>query len=605
MFQKRVQENMDKKIGKILLACLFSFIISAQEQSIKLYLQDITQNPIRQVETGVPFLLQVVIDNVDGVGYPDDIPGFEQFEVSKYGSSQSTSVINGLKTERTILNYVLKSDRNGSYKIGPLSAIGSDNKKITSDILHFHVGDKTVTYNLKKQPYFLQVDVDKKSVYVGQTINLSIRFYYVHDFDDLKIIAQNFEHVHVGQSSQDPIDGQEMTRGQEYRYKEWNMQLYPEKEGRLVIPSIQAVYRTPSNGHGFAGLFDVFGMNSEKTVYSAPRSIEAKQLPESKAYGKVTAIGQFDKAIFSLQKQEGEVGEGVVATLQVVGNGNMEMIQAPKLDLPEGLRYYESNSSVHKISDELFEKRFEYILQSDRPEDFIISSQTFAYFDPVTEAYKILETNKISLNIVQGTTHKLDSQHDNKQTDDADQQANSKQYIFKDGQIDFINQSGMFFEYGTESMMHRMIPWLLMLIILVSLLAGLYWLYLSFVTVSIFDYYWVSYLIVRYHTYRAYQRQDLYALYQEFLNLCKKYDLDLHGAKISETFKHMNFSDQKIKDWYAFLQQMMHVLFSGKSILKRDKQKLLQQSMMWLPDLLACCRVIYKESKQKSIHKTS
>jgi len=579
---------MDKRIGKILFISLFSCIISCNDKAARLYLQDMEQNPIRQVEMSVPFLLQVVLDNVEDASYPDFIDGFEKLQVTKYGTSQTTSIVNGKKTERKIFNYVLRADKKDAYKVGPVIIKDSDGTTITSDIIHFHAGDKAVSYNLKKQSYFLQVQVDKKSVFVGQDITLAIRFYHNQDFDQLKIVEPMLDGVKQGGTLQGPSEGQETTRGQEYQYKEWKMKVYPEKVGTTIIPAIQAIFTMPSSDlqHGLRGLFDVFQMNTEKTVYSSPRSVEVKSLPESDTYKNVSAIGKFDKADLSLQKKQADVGEGVVATISVQGEGNMDMIKAPKLQLPDGLRYYESNSTVDNNI-----KNFEYILQADQKSSFTISSQTFVYFDPIEERYKTLQTNKEQLDIV-ADIQKTQVVDQDKNAVQADVKQADQKYIFQEDQIDYINESGMVAEMYDESIIQQIFRWLVILLGLLSLIAGFYWIYIYVVGVPLLQTYWLSYIIVRFYAYRAYQRKDVHALYDLFKHICKKSDLDLHEHKIVQVFKKMGYSDQKIKQWNEFVQKMMHVLFSGTEASSKEKQAVLQQGMIWIKELLACCRFV-------------
>ena len=347
-----------KKIGNqgfmlFVFSILFSFssILFCSDKNIRLYIQDMEQNPIRQAERGVPFLLQVVVDNMNGVLAPENVPGFEQFQVTRYGSSQSTNIINGQRTDRMIFNYSLRADATGTFRLGPLSLKDKNGAMITSQSIQVVVGDQTIAHSIKKQPYFLDTQIDKKSLYVGQELILKIKFYYAAEFENLKIVQPKFEHFVVGQTTSEPVTGIETIRGADYHYQEWQLQVYPEKIGLLTIPPVQAVYHVASDfSHGFMGMFDMFGMTSEKTVQSHARSVDVMPLPESKMYKNITAIGQFDSATLVLKQNKGEIGEGIVATCTVSGDGNFTMMKHPPLKLPEGLKYYESNSSVQKLA---------------------------------------------------------------------------------------------------------------------------------------------------------------------------------------------------------------------------------------------------------------
>ena len=584
---------MDKRIGKILLACLLGSTLVCADQSIKLYLQDMDQNPIRQAEIAVPFLLQVVAENIENADYPDSIDGFDQFQVTRYGASQSTSIINGQKSERKIFNYVLKSDKPGSYKIGPVSIKDSQGLKIKSDVLHFRVGDTAVAYNLKKQSYFLQVQVDKKSVFVGQDLLLSIRFYHNQDFDQLKIIEPRFDNLHADSTLQGPQEGQEFIRGQEYNYKEWKMKVYPQKSGNIVVPAIQAVYTVPSylQRNSMGGLFDMFSLNAEKTVYSSPRSVQVKDLPESDMYKGVTAIGTFSEIVFNIEQEKVDVGEGVVAKLEVKGDGNLDMITAPKLNLPTGLRYYESNSTVLKQS-----KVFEYILQADQQGDYTIEPQSFAYFDIEKEEYRSLSSKAQSITVVAEAPAVINSQQTiTKDTVAKDTLAVQKKYVFKEHEIDFVNETGLFIQESQESMVQYILSWIVFFLLWCSLVIAFYWFYIYIVGVPLMQTYWLSYVVIRLSAYRAYQQQDLHKMYMIIKSICDKYNVDVHNNDIVQLFVKVK-SDQVAQDWSQFLERMMHVLFSGQTITSKEKQQLLQQTIGWIKLLLLVLRV--RKSRQ-------
>lgn len=589
---------MDKRIGKfLLLVCLVSSVLSCHDKAVHLYIQDMEQNPIRQAEKAVPFLLQVVADNVESISYPDDIPGFENFHVTRSGSSQSTSIMNGKKTQRIIFNYVLRGEQAGVFNLGPLSIQDNDGTKVASDTVQVRIGDKTITHNVKKQPHFLQIEVDKKSLYVGQGLTVSIRFYYVQDFENLRIVEPKFEDFHVGSIAQDVIDGKEVARGQEYHYKEWQIKVYPTKIGTLVIPPVQAVFAVQPNHfkQGLMGLFDVFGMNTERTVQASARSVEVQPLPESKQFKHVTAVGQFDKAMFEMQNDRGDIGEGLVAKLTVIGNGNVDVMKAPILQLPEGLRYYEANNSVKKLQENSYEKIFEYILQADKPGDFTIVSQKFVYFDSKDETYKSLKTNSASLAIVGEIGVKKDAEQQIETKEVAtNQKVKTKKYQFKDNQINFVQETGLV-RTTQETVLHQLFSWLLLFLGWLSLMSLCYWLYRAYFEKSVEDNFWMYYVSVRLQLLKIYKKQDVYGLYKLLQQICQRYNLDLQGDEIVQCLQKLKRSDAYIEKWKTFVHHIMAVIFSKKQLSKKEQRELLEQGRSWVKELLLCCKTMQKK----------
>lgn len=585
-----------KKIGKVLKVFLvwsfcFSFLIST-DKNVRLYIQDMEQNPIRQVEKGVPFLLQVVVDNMNGVQQPEDIPGFEKFQVTRYGSSQSTNIINGQRTDRLIFNYALRAENLGTFRLGPLSIRDKDGAEVMSDVAHVVVGDKTIAYSVKKTPYFLETQVDKKSLYVGEELLVKIRFYYINEFENLRIVDPKFENFIVGDISRDGVVGKEIVNGAEYRYQEWLIKVYPEKTGTLIVPSVQAVFRVAADfSQSLMGIFDMFGMSSEKTVQSSARSVDVVSLPESKIYKNVTAVGHFDRAEFILKQNKGEVGEGIVATCAISGVGNFAMIKAPQLQLPVGLKYYEANSSVRKLDDGRQEKTFEYIIQAEHSGEFVIPSQKFMYFDIAEKKYKTLLTNELLLKIIGEAPIVQKKEEAASKDDDVIKSLKdaSLDYVFKEDQINYVIDSGLIF-IPVNSTIKNILSWLIKLLIFLSCLVILIASHKAYIGISWYETYWGYYVFVRWQLYKIIRKQSVIELYRLFEQICNRFHVELQGYDIITALKNAQMSDAKITEWQQFLKELVIFVFAQQEHAQKDKEKIMQQGQFWIKELLKVLR---------------
>tara|TARA_Y100000588_G_scaffold395119_1_gene520096 strand:- start:3780 stop:5588 length:1809 start_codon:yes stop_codon:yes gene_type:complete len=597
MFQNKEIKSMDKKIGSYVLLCLMSCMLVSQDQSIHLYVQDTEQNPIKQVEKAVPFVLQVVVENIDGAQFPEKIAGFENFHVTRYGSSQATQFINGKKNQKFMFNYVLRAEQTGTFVVGPLQLTDQQGTVVTSNTVNIRIGDETITHHVKKQPYFLQVSMNQKTVYIGQSLLASVRFYYQQDFENLKIVEPELADFTVGAISQDAVEGTENIRGQEYHYKEWSIKLYPSKVGTLVIPAMQAVF-TIQQDHfkqGLMGIFDMFGVHNQKTVQSAPRSVEVISLPESQKYGDVTAIGQFDHISLDVQKNDAEVGEGLVAFVRVRGDGNVDMIKAPKLQLPNGLRYYEANSSIKSIQTNYDEKIFEYILQADVAGNFVIPSQTFVYFDPEKKAYKELKTNEAKVTMFH-TTASVTREKETEINATTEEVAQIQQYVFKPEQIDSVQQE--YVELSKhKTNVYGILEWLLLVIGCISFLSlGYVWYKLYFEN-KIQSNFWFFYILLRLQLLKICKQKDVYGLYKLFEAVAQRYNLSLQDDVIISCMQSMNHSEKHVKNWQLFVERLMMMVFSKKELVKQEVQELLDQGCFYIKDFLFCCEKLRKNNK--------
>lgn len=582
-----------KRIGSFLLAILFSFSLFCADKNIHLYIQDMAQNPIREIEKGVPFLLQIVVENMNGIDEPESILGFENFQVTRYGSSQSTSIINGQRTDRIIFNFGLSAQKLGTFKIGPLSMQDAAGAEVKSGVVQVVVGDKTVAHSVKRQSFFLETQVNKKNLYVGEELLIKVRFYYINDVENLNIIRPKLEGFILANISSEPASGAEVIKGEEYHYQEWLITAYPEKTGTLIVPPVQAVFRSVSDfSQGFMGIFDMLGMSSEKTVQAAARSVDVVALPESRQYKNISAVGQFDQAVFALMQNKGDVGEGVIATFTVSGAANFPMIKAPELHLPAGLKYYESSSSVRALEESKQEKTFEYIIQAEQPGEFVIPSQQFIYFDSTEKKYNSLSTSETVLKI-NGDALVLKKSDDEETSDNplSSSLNEGSNYVFKQDQIDYVLDSG-FESYATNIFFGKVLSWLLAALIIFSCLILLLGLYSTYVGISWHETYWGYYFFVRWQLWKIARNQDMFAMYELFQQISNHYHLELQGEILADVLKKANLSDVKLQEFSQFLQSLLFLVFAKQQSIAKNKEQVLGQGKYWALELLKACRNI-------------
>ena len=319
--------------------------------------------------------------------------------------------------------------------------------------------------------------------------------------------------------------------------------------------------------------------------------MDVAPLPESKKYKNVTAVGEFDKATFSLKKNNGEVGEGIVATCTVVGVGNFAMMKAPPLKLPAGLKYYEANSTVQTLESGKQEKTFEYIVQAELPGDFKVSPQQFVYFDVQGKKYKALSTNAASLKIEGEVAIQLPDEQLKKESVTQGAVSKKSGYVSKDDQINYVIESGHA-PTSDNSMLSHMMHWLILLLLACVIFVIGYGLYQSYVGVSWHETYWGYYLYVRWQLYKIYRSQDTMGLYKLFQEICNRYHVELQGYDLIDAFKKTKISDAQIHEWQQFLKILFVVIFAKQQHMEKEKELVFQQGQYWINQLLKVYRNI-------------
>lgn len=396
---------------KLLLILLVGLGVATTQAAMTLRLVDSEGSPLSQASAGQPFVIELLVTDISRVGQPPTIRGLEQFGSQHVGVAIST--INGKTT--TKYSYRIRIDTPGTYEIGP--AVMADNRQQqTSNTLRVVVGDHAIEQkqsgkkkDQKKSPVLLRMKTDKQKVVIGERIASSIRFYYTDNTVSLKqFIEQEMKHLDRKQV-RGPYTGVEKIDGVEYHYLEWLWNTYPRTVGKQVIPAYGADYEVHMQRDDlWGGLGRYFGNRVEtKRVYSNAVPLEVEALP--KHTKKVDAVGSFSSFRMNAQPVVAKQGEGIVLTMELVGDGDPDGIAISTLQhIPASLKWYESKKSVDEPApgDNEYTMRFEFVVQGLKAGSWEIPAQAFHYYDVNRHEFRTLKSAPLTVTIVPGAPKK-------------------------------------------------------------------------------------------------------------------------------------------------------------------------------------------------------
>jgi hypothetical protein len=359
-----------------------------------------------QVAVGRPFTLDVVIDEIQGSVQIPIIKGLDDSAVRLVGTYMTN--INGKSSVR--YSYSIRIDKSGTRMIGPAVA-QYQKKELSSEQIRISVvNDLGIPQRENKasaqQPStqaFLRLMIDTEAPFVGQKIGCTLRFYYQDPSISLQSIGipevSGFEMKEISR----PEIGKAEIEGNEYHYGQWQWDMYPTKAGEFIVPAYHADYDIPpKDGHHLLSGFFMLMANrvDRKRVYSNAFTIKVLPLPYSAQ--EVHAVGCFEKYTAEIQPSIAKEGEGMVLTIEVQGKGNLDAIKTPSLQLPDGLKHYDSQNVIaaSRHSDELPRKKWEFIIQPMKAGDYEIPEQLFTYFDTEKNAYITLRSSPIAVSIL-------------------------------------------------------------------------------------------------------------------------------------------------------------------------------------------------------------
>lgn len=282
---------------------------------------------------------------------------------------------------------------------------------------------------------FIKVTVDKSKAYIGEQITTSYKLYTripmnvsISKLPSLNgFWTQDFEIAKGNiKPEEEVIDGK---RYQVFLLKK--SALFPQQTGTLTLDAAEAQgtarivqqvrQRNPFDDDPFFQQFgsllmsdpffnsDMFGSVAYKDVpvklKSAPVKIEVLPLPEKDkpadyggAVGNFTVSGTTDKTNLTTD-------DALTYTLKITGSGNLKLIEAPQLNLPNGLTTYDPqiiDTITGRTTTITGSKIITYTISPNVPGDYTIPAVPFSFYNPQSGTYTTLHTNPVNLKISKG-----------------------------------------------------------------------------------------------------------------------------------------------------------------------------------------------------------
>ncbi len=407
-----------KKLKLIFLSLLFTFPGWAAEKVV------FTMEAPQVVELGEQFRLAF---SVNANGQNLKLPNLSDFDVLMGPStSQSTSfqIINGVSSQSVSYSYlyVLRAKKEGRFTINPGSiTVGGTEYSSNSQSVEVVKGSAkpstggvdeptSTPGTVPKKDLFVRMNLDKRSLYKGEHLTATIKIYSkvnLNGFEDISI--PNFE----GFWSQDIQLAQQISLQREtYLGEIYNVGtlkktlLFPQQTGNITIGSVkidcivqQRVKRSQSL---FDDFFDSFA-NVKATITSDPVSISVSPLPSPPA-GFSGAVGKFDIRS-SITARSVRENDAITIKLDVTGNGNIKLINPPKISFPADFEVYDpkTNSNFNASEQGLNGNiTFEYLFLPRFAGTYTIPAVNFVYFDTDSKRYVTKTTEEYKIKVEKG-----------------------------------------------------------------------------------------------------------------------------------------------------------------------------------------------------------
>ena len=426
------------------------------------------------------FDVQYIVENASDVEQITP-PSFKNFTVVSGPTHQSGMTnINGNVKQFEGVEFLLKPNGPGNFTLPPATA-KVDGKMLQSNSLSVQVTNNTSgtssratsispfanvlpdifsapskhqydDYILRKgekpdekikKNLFVNAELNKTTSYVGEPIVATYKLYTRLKSETSVTKNPSFNGFSVIdlEMPDNFTERNQKYNGRDYTvYTLRKVQLYPLQSGTIELEPIEVDNNVTFIKGDYANAGDdvFFDMmrnfagggymgdevqNQKVTLQSKSVNIIVKPLPladQPKDFK--GAVGNF-KIDAKLQKDDMTTDEAGDLTVSISGNGNLQMINAPDILWPDGIEAFEPKLSeiIDKSSVPLKgEKVFNYAFTVSKPAPYTISPISFSYFDNNAEAYKIITTKPLTINVTKGKgsrqalTGLLDNIHNNK-----------------------------------------------------------------------------------------------------------------------------------------------------------------------------------------------
>lgn len=376
------------------------------------------------VELGEQFRLAF---SVNAKGQNLRLPDLGDFEVLMGPStSQSTSfqIINGVSSQSVAYSYlyVLRAKKEGKFTISPgtITVEGTEYRSNTQSIEVVKGSARPSTGGVDtptstpgtvpKNDLFVKMNLDRRSLYKGEHLTATIKIYSrvnLNGFEDISI--PNFE----GFWAQDIQLPQQISLQREtYNGEIYNVGtlkktlLFPQQTGNITIGPVridcivqQRVKKTQSM---FDDFFDSFA-NVKATIISDPVSVTVQPLPAAPAEFS-GAVGNFSIKS-SITSENVRENDAITIKLDVAGNGNIKLINPPKITFPADFEVYDpkTNSNFSATDQGLVGNiSFEYLFLPRFAGTYTIPAVKFVYFDTATKRFVTKTTEEYHIKVAKG-----------------------------------------------------------------------------------------------------------------------------------------------------------------------------------------------------------
>lgn len=325
----------------------------------------------REVEINKTLLLTIEVDkDVTSVELPK-MPDFVVMLKEKYK-----------KKNVRVFEYEVAPKSVGFFTIPAITVGGSSSIPMSIKVYEKEKEENKISN--KDSSSLAQAFTDTKIVYTNQLI------FYTLSFRTKKSLSANPTYVlpmfqNFWKDKSKTVSDYKLIDGENYFTFTVVTSLYPMTEGEIVIdPSSVSV--------------QYLGFDSVKKFETNKVKIKVLPLPSlGKPENFSGAVGRYNISA-TINKKSIKVNEPLVVTITISGNGDINSVSEPKIDLPNEIQKYATTVKINKEGI-INSKQFQCVLMPILEGDFTIPKISFSYFNPDSKEYATINTSEFKIKV--------------------------------------------------------------------------------------------------------------------------------------------------------------------------------------------------------------
>lgn len=427
-----------KKIGSIFLI-FFAMTLGAHAQGV-----DLTVSIDKaSVLLGDVINLTITVRGDDRPETPQ-IPAIQGFDQKFSGTRQEsfrsyTVVVQGktVKNEKSgggyFFDYHLIPKKAGKFQI-PSFLIEYKNTTYPTQPFEIEVLDQ----HEQSDDIFLKVSASKSELYLGERTEVVFEWYFSQDIQnyalqipwleglkgflvsDPEIESKRAQYFQINDGQKVIAEkGKEVYKGKQYTVVRFRKILTPIASGEYALEApflkcdVISGYQQNQTRSVFDEFFDTgfggsFGARSravtrEFVTRGEALSINVKALPEAGVSTNFSGgVGKFKFHVDASPVQL-KIGEPITLRMMIAGDGNLDTVKSPKIEIGPAFKTYESESKILKDSNTgVLVKVFERVLVPREAGQHRIDEVVFEYFDTARGEYVSVKSDPIIIQVEAG-----------------------------------------------------------------------------------------------------------------------------------------------------------------------------------------------------------